>query len=104
MPGKEFRSFATDVGSSIFAAIYDVPMSLLEEIRQKVVAGHFEFSKHAVDQMIVRRINVQEVRNAIARGQIIEEAASTLKCNTFSRKVCTWKNQRSTFSFKPRIA
>lgn len=48
-------------------------MPLLEEIQQKVVAGRYEFSKHAVDQMIVRRINVQEICNAISQGQIIED-------------------------------
>jgi hypothetical protein len=57
------------VRASIFVATYDVPMSLLEEIQQKVVAGRYEFSKHAVDRMVVRRINVQEIRNAIARGR-----------------------------------
>lgn len=48
-------------------------MPLLEEIQQKVLAGRFEFSKHAVDQMIVRRIGVGEVREAMARGRMIED-------------------------------
>jgi len=46
---------------------------LTEEIREKISAGLFEFSKHAVDQTIVRRITVQDVREAIARGEIIED-------------------------------
>ena len=48
-------------------------MSLIDEIRQKLEAGQFEFSKHAVDQSIRRRIGVQEMREAIADGEIIEE-------------------------------
>ena len=37
-------------------------MALIEEIREKIEAEQFEFSKHAVDQSIIRRITVQEVR------------------------------------------
>ena len=46
---------------------------MTEEIREKISAGLFEFSKHAVDQTIVRRITVQDLREAIARGEIIED-------------------------------
>jgi len=46
---------------------------MIKEIREKISAGLFEFSKHAVDQSIVRRITVQYVREAIARGEIIED-------------------------------
>lgn len=48
-------------------------MSLVGEIRRKIEAGQFEFSKHAVDQSIRRRISVQEVREAIVPGEAIEE-------------------------------
>lgn len=47
-------------------------MSLLDEIRRKVANSRFEFSKHAADQILVRDIRVQEVREAIANGEIIE--------------------------------
>jgi hypothetical protein len=47
--------------------------SLIEEIRQKFSDEQFEFSKHAVDQSILRRIQVQEVRDVIANGQVIED-------------------------------
>lgn len=40
-------------------------MSLLEDIRKKIRTDQFEFSKHAVDQSITRRITLQEVRQAI---------------------------------------
>jgi len=45
----------------------------IESIRQKFTEDQFEFSKHAVDQSIVRQILVQEVRDAIASGQVIED-------------------------------
>ena len=46
---------------------------MIEEIRTKIQAGQFEFSKHAVDQSILRQISVQELRGAIANGEIIED-------------------------------
>ena len=47
-------------------------MSLIEEIQLKVAADDFEFSRHAVDQTLRRRISVQELREAIADSQVIE--------------------------------
>jgi Domain of unknown function (DUF4258) len=48
-------------------------MSLIEEIRKKLSANQFEFSKHAVDQSIVRSISVQEVREVIGKAEVIED-------------------------------
>ena len=49
-------------------------MSLINEIRKKVNRNEFEFSKHAVDQSIIRGITVQEVREAILRdSELIED-------------------------------
>ena len=48
-------------------------MSILEGIQSKVNNGQYEFSQHATDQSIVRHISVQEVREAIATGEIIED-------------------------------
>jgi hypothetical protein len=45
----------------------------IDEIRRKIKAGRFEFSKHAVDQSLRRRISVREMRQAIADGEMIEE-------------------------------
>ena len=45
----------------------------IESIRRKFGEDQFEFSKHAVDQSIIRRILVREVREAIANGRIIED-------------------------------
>jgi hypothetical protein len=46
---------------------------LIEEIREKISSEQFEFSKHAVDQSIVRRVTLQEIHHAIAVGEIIED-------------------------------
>jgi len=46
---------------------------MIEQIRTKIQAGQFEFSKHAVDQSILRQISVQELREAIANGRMIED-------------------------------
>ena len=45
---------------------------MIEEIRRRVARGDFEFSQHAVDQAIIRHISVQELREAIAGGDVIE--------------------------------
>ena len=46
---------------------------MIEKIREKIAQNQFEFSQHAVDQGIVRRISVQELRDAIANGEVIED-------------------------------
>ena len=47
-------------------------MPIIENIREKIEIDLFEFSKHAVDQIIIRHISVQDVRRVIAHGIIIE--------------------------------
>lgn len=47
--------------------------TLVEEIRHKIALGEFELSKHAVDQSILRNILVQEIKEAIANGEVIED-------------------------------
>ncbi len=46
---------------------------MIEEIRRKVESGAFEFSRHAVDQTLKRRISLSEIRQAIANAEVIEE-------------------------------
>ena len=46
---------------------------MIEEIHAKIQTGQFELSKHAVDQSILRHISVQELREAMASGEIIED-------------------------------
>jgi len=48
-------------------------MALLKEIRRKINANEFEFSRHAVDQTITRRISVREVREVFSNGEVIED-------------------------------
>jgi len=48
-------------------------LCVIDEIRAKIAAGLFEFSKHATDQSILRRASVQELREAIYSGEIIED-------------------------------
>lgn len=46
---------------------------MIDEIRAKFAVGLFEFSRHAVDQSILRRISVQELLEAIVTGELIED-------------------------------
>ncbi len=47
---------------------------MLEEIRSKILQRQYEFSKHAVDQSIIRDISVAEVEEAISgRCEIVED-------------------------------
>lgn len=46
---------------------------MLPDIQQKIATGAFEFSKHAVDQSIIRNITVRELLEVIAGGEVIED-------------------------------
>jgi hypothetical protein len=46
---------------------------MIEKISEKIARNQFEFTQHAADQSILRRISVQELREAIASGEIIED-------------------------------
>lgn len=48
-------------------------MNLADGIRAKVAGGAFEFSQHALDQSVQRRISVAEVREVIACCEVIED-------------------------------
>ena len=48
-------------------------MPMIEDIQIKIANEQFEFSKHAVDQSIVRQIRLHEIVEAIVNGQIIED-------------------------------
>ena len=53
--------------------MHPAKIAMIEQIRAKIASGQFEFSKHAVDQAIIRHVSVQESREAIASGEIIED-------------------------------
>jgi hypothetical protein len=46
---------------------------LIDGIREKIAAGAFELSQHAVDQSILRDIDLDEVIEAIGTGEVIED-------------------------------
>lgn len=46
---------------------------MIFEIRNKFIQNEFEFSKHATDQSVLRIIRVDEIRQAILNGEIIED-------------------------------
>ena len=46
---------------------------MIEEIRLKIRQDEFEFSRHAVNQSLVRHISLSEIREAIESGEIIED-------------------------------
>ena len=49
-------------------------MELLYEIRVKIAARQYEFSKHAVDQTIIRDISAAELEEAISgRSEVVED-------------------------------
>ena len=48
-------------------------MEPIAEIRAKFAGEEFEFSRHATDQALLREITVQEIREAIRVGEIIED-------------------------------
>ena len=49
-------------------------MDLIEDIQHKIMRRQYEFSKHAVDQTIIRDISVIELEQAILnRSELIED-------------------------------
>ena len=49
-----------------------MPLSL-RAIQEKIKQNDFELSKHAVDQSIIRNIQIAEIKEAIAKGTVIED-------------------------------
>jgi hypothetical protein len=46
---------------------------MLKQLRSKIAANQFELTRHALDQSIIRQITIQELREAVADGEIIED-------------------------------
>ena len=51
----------------------NVTMASMDELREEIAAGRFELTRHAVGRITVRRIRVQELREAVAGGEVIED-------------------------------
>src|SRR3989442_7979883 len=47
-------------------------MKTLLQIQQQLAAGEFEFSRHAFQRAIERNISEQEIRDAGAKAEVIE--------------------------------
>jgi hypothetical protein len=47
-------------------------MALIDAIRQKFEVDEVEFTKHAAVRSLTRNIRIQEIREAIAVGEVIE--------------------------------
>lgn len=48
-------------------------MAILDDIKRKIAARQYEFSKHAVDQAIIRGISVAELEDAVANQSAVIE-------------------------------
>jgi hypothetical protein len=48
-------------------------LKTLSEIRRQLAAGEFEFSRHAFRRAIERNIGEQEIRDAGAQAEVIED-------------------------------
>jgi hypothetical protein len=49
-------------------------MALVDDIKDKISLRQYEFSKHAVDQTVVRSISVSELEQAIcSQSEVIED-------------------------------
>jgi hypothetical protein len=54
---------------------------MIQAIRAKVAVGEYEFSQHAVDQSILRRVLVGEIAEAIANGEIMTSMGQAAWCS-----------------------
>ena len=48
-------------------------MSIIDDLRRKINQKQFEYTRHTVDQSIIRRISGQELQEAFATSEIIED-------------------------------
>jgi len=46
---------------------------MIDHLRSKIATNQFEFTRHALDQSILRNIVLQELRDAIENGEVIED-------------------------------
>ena len=48
-------------------------MKIVVEIQEKFANEQFEFSQHALDRTILRKISVQEIREASQTAELLED-------------------------------
>jgi hypothetical protein len=63
---------------------------MIQDIRQKLAQNIFEFSQHAVDQCLIRNIQVQEIREAIRGGYGDRAMMNTQWNETFIEQEVTY--------------
>lgn len=73
IPRADRQLTAPSNGGSCKGGRADCAMYTLDAIREQFQAGRFEFSEHAVYQSILRGIGVQEILDAVAGCEIIED-------------------------------
>ena len=74
-------------------------MKTLEDVRQQLAGGEFEFSRHAFRRVVERNISEQEIREAGAQAESIEDypedkyspSALLLGCTAAGHVPCTSK-------------
>ena len=79
-------------------------MAMIKLLRKKIDSNQFEFTKHALDQTILRRITIEEVREAITDGEVIEDYPDDKygpSCLVFGRKKI---RQTHTSAMQPPVA
>ena len=52
--------------------LYNILVSLINELRKKFVCEEYEFSKHAVDESIIRDITVEEIHTRWVLARLLE--------------------------------
>ena len=50
----------------------NLTMADITAIRRKILAGAWEFSRHAVDQCLLRSIPIGDIRECLLGGEVIE--------------------------------
>ena len=67
-------------------------MKTLQDIQRQVAAGEYEFSRHAFRRAVERNISEQEIREAGAQAEIVEEYSTP---RTSIRRACfCWVSAR----------
>ena len=62
-------------------------MELIQEIRAKIKRRQYEFSKHAVDQSIIRDLSVEDMEDAVAgQSEIIEDLLCSDRIDKIKKK------------------
>lgn len=80
---------------------------MIEQIREKIRRGEYEYSRHAVDQSIIRDISEKEMQETITNGEIIEDypkdkygPSCLIAGQTFASR---WIHVQTSYPSRPKI-